>query len=108
MEDYWVRGGESKVDVQNHVQSSVADDDVLCAVDNTREDGGCRGKGSVIAVNKNVDVGALGPLNERSIDSQLYVRPVKVDGSTLGEILKASRDYTWPCVRLESFVDWSK
>lgn len=52
---HWDREKE-KVVVQNHVQSSVADDDVLCAVNNTRKDSGRGGERGVVAVNKDVDI----------------------------------------------------
>lgn len=70
----------------------MADDDILRAVDDAWEHGHGRGKGVVVVVDEDGRVGTFAPVDQRRVDGKLYVRPVKVDGGALRQVLEASGD----------------
>lgn len=71
----------------------MGDDDVLRAVNDAWEHSHGGGEGVVDVVDEDGRVCAFIPVDQRRVDGEFDVCPVKVDGGALREVLEASGDY---------------
>lgn len=63
---------------ENHVEKTVRNNDILCALNYAWEDGKSRGKGAV-TVGEDVDVRALIPFDTGGVNGFLDVRSIEID-----------------------------
>lgn len=90
-ESHVLDGQQRAVGDENHVQSAVADDDILGLVDDMGQNL-VGGSVRVVILNKHI-AATFAPISVKGgVDGLLDVRSVEVDLATLGEIVEAARE----------------